>query len=231
MVVCGGAATPAAAALGPVANLSGCRRFLASGTGPMYPRGHACAFRPADRPPCRLRCSGGHHCYGGHGTRRRARASGTSSWCEPRSDAARAGLPGLCLRQQWRAARTVLGGLVEYRRCAPEADGLREVYSEYDHRGGIRRRARRISAVAGRRRLESFPIIASALFDEHGTLAGLRIVTDPRAGAAQRPVPASQATAGALSARRLPAREVGIDSSTARTWRRGRRSGRCLGCS
>jgi hypothetical protein len=66
--------------------------------------------------------------------------------------------------------------------CKPEADGLREVYVEYD------RTAEAAAEAAGQYLDLSmvgtseayFPVIASALFDEHGILRAIRLVTDPR---------------------------------------------------
>jgi hypothetical protein len=72
--------------------------------------------------------------------------------------------------------------------CAPEADGLREVYVEYDRKAEA-------AAEAAHRYLDPnmigtsealFPIIASALFDVNGTLRAVRLVTDPRPDARGR---------------------------------------------
>jgi hypothetical protein len=66
--------------------------------------------------------------------------------------------------------------------CKPEADGLREVYVEYD------RKAELAASSAGQYLDPAmigtsealFPVIASALFDAGGVLRGIRLVTDPR---------------------------------------------------
>jgi hypothetical protein len=66
--------------------------------------------------------------------------------------------------------------------CRPEADGLREVYVEYD-------RTAEAAALATRQYLDPsmigtseayFPVVASALFDAQGILRAIRLVTDPR---------------------------------------------------
>jgi hypothetical protein len=69
--------------------------------------------------------------------------------------------------------------------CTPEPDGLREVYIDYDHR------AEAAASAAGQYLDPSmigttealFPVIASALFDAHGVMQAVRLVTDPRADA------------------------------------------------
>jgi len=70
----------------------------------------------------------------------------------------------------------------DFPRCAPDADGLHEIYFEYD--GAAEMRARREGNPAATwglgTSIDYFPIVASALFDDGGTLQGLRIVTDPR---------------------------------------------------
>ena len=75
-----------------------------------------------------------------------------------------------------------MSGWADYARCAPEPDGLHEVYFEYDDEAEYVARAHDDFAAgweAGTA-IDSFPIIASALFDDTGRLTGLRIVTDPR---------------------------------------------------
>lgn len=75
----------------------------------------------------------------------------------------------------------------DFQLCKPEADGLREVYLEYDG-------TREAAALRQRKYLDPhligtsealFPVIASALFDEAGVLRAIRLVTDPRADAAK----------------------------------------------
>jgi hypothetical protein len=75
-----------------------------------------------------------------------------------------------------------LSGWSDFVRCDPEPDGLREVYLEYDD-------SREKAALAAGRWLpldqigtlqDYFPVMASVLFAQDGTLVGLRLVTDPR---------------------------------------------------
>jgi len=82
-----------------------------------------------------------------------------------------------------------LTGWSDYGKCPPEPSGLREVYFRYDDELEYWARAHRaqtlIAQYAGTKVLD-FPVIVSGLFDAGGTLAGLRIVTDPRAGPQDR---------------------------------------------
>ena len=79
--------------------------------------------------------------------------------------------------------RQPLSGWSDFKRCAAEADGLREVYFEYDDEYEYIARAkdlpREVSRWAGTAEA-GFPVIVSALFDEQGVLRGIRVVTDPR---------------------------------------------------
>jgi hypothetical protein len=81
------------------------------------------------------------------------------------------------------APRALLAGWADFKRCPAEADGLHEVYFEYDDEIEYIARAhdneREISRWAGTHEV-TFPIITSALFDDAGTLKGIRLVTDPR---------------------------------------------------
>jgi hypothetical protein len=75
-----------------------------------------------------------------------------------------------------------LEGWLDFRQCAPELSGLHEVYFEYDDEAEYIARAHediRIGRDVGTVD-KSFPIIASALFDDAGILQGIRLVTDPR---------------------------------------------------
>ena len=76
-----------------------------------------------------------------------------------------------------------LAGFSGFRKCRPEADGLREVYFEYDDELEYRARALglkdEIRMYAGTTAYE-FPIVASALIDDAGIVKGVRLVTDPR---------------------------------------------------
>lgn len=79
--------------------------------------------------------------------------------------------------------RQPLRGFVDFARCAPEPDGLREVYFEYDDELEYIARARdldrEISLYAGTTE-HGYPVVVSALFDAEGVARGLRLVTDPR---------------------------------------------------
>lgn len=78
-----------------------------------------------------------------------------------------------------------LKGWAGYAKCAAEANGLHEVYFEYDDEEEYIRRAHddmRLARDIGTSD-KSYPIIASALFDDQGVLKGLRMVTDPRQNA------------------------------------------------
>jgi hypothetical protein len=79
--------------------------------------------------------------------------------------------------------RAPLTGWADFKRCPPDSDGLREVYFEYDDENEYIARAHdndlEINRWAGTAEL-NFPVIASALFDDAGVLAGIRLVTDAR---------------------------------------------------
>jgi hypothetical protein len=79
--------------------------------------------------------------------------------------------------------RAPLTGWADFKRCAPEADGLREIYFEYDDELEYIARAhdndREISRWAGTHEV-TFPVITSALFNDAGILKGIRMVTDAR---------------------------------------------------
>ncbi len=79
--------------------------------------------------------------------------------------------------------RQPLAGWDDFKRCRPEADGLHEVYFEYDDELEYIARARDLTREIARwagTTEAGFPIMVSALFDPAGTLQGIRIVTDPR---------------------------------------------------
>ena len=81
------------------------------------------------------------------------------------------------------APRAPLTGWADFKRCPADADGLHEVYFEYDDEIEYIARAhdneREISRWAGTHEV-TFPVITSALFDDAGILKGIRLVTDPR---------------------------------------------------
>ncbi len=86
-----------------------------------------------------------------------------------------------------------LKGWTEFRRCAPDANGLREVYVEFGVEIG------RMTELFkeqfhedpwfqryGGTRVANFPVVLSLLFDKDGVTRGFRAVTDSRAGTEER---------------------------------------------
>jgi hypothetical protein len=76
-----------------------------------------------------------------------------------------------------------LKNFTEFKKCRPDANGLHEVYFEYDDELEYRARALDLEAeirrYAGTTAYE-FPVVASVLFDDAGVDRGERLVTDPR---------------------------------------------------
>lgn len=75
-----------------------------------------------------------------------------------------------------------LGGFADFATCAPESDGLHEVYFRYaDEADTLREAWQRwpLARLEGTR-VYGFRAVLSALFDASGTLAGLRVLADPR---------------------------------------------------
>jgi hypothetical protein len=76
-----------------------------------------------------------------------------------------------------------LAGWRDFRRCRPDAQGLREVYFRYDDEleywAKANNFATEIEKYSGTK-VYDFPVVLSGRFDEGGKLAGLRIVSDPR---------------------------------------------------
>jgi len=76
-----------------------------------------------------------------------------------------------------------LANFTESKKCRPDANGLHEVYFEYDDELEYWARALdlkpEIRMYAGTTAYE-FPVVASVLFDEAGLVKGMRLVTDPR---------------------------------------------------
>ncbi len=66
--------------------------------------------------------------------------------------------------------------------CEPEVDGVHEVYLEYSEvaEDAARRRQDYVAGWFLGTQFDFFPIVASALFNDEGTLVGVRLVTDPR---------------------------------------------------
>jgi hypothetical protein len=82
-----------------------------------------------------------------------------------------------------------LTGWSDYDKCPPEPNGLREVYFRYDDEleyWAKAHRARTMTAQYAGTKVLEFPVTISGLFDVTGTLAGLRIVTDPQASPQDR---------------------------------------------
>jgi hypothetical protein len=76
-----------------------------------------------------------------------------------------------------------LASFAEFAKCRADANGLREVYFEYDDELEYWARALELKAeirmYAGTTAYE-FPVVASVLFDDAGLVKGERLVTDPR---------------------------------------------------
>ncbi len=82
-----------------------------------------------------------------------------------------------------------LSGWREFRRCRPEPSGLHEVYFRYDDELEYWAKANNFTTEIEKysgTKLYGFPVVLSALFDEHGILAGVRIVSDPRDASRRR---------------------------------------------
>jgi hypothetical protein len=76
-----------------------------------------------------------------------------------------------------------LTSFADFKKCKPEADGLHEVYFEYDDELEYVARAldnqHEIRMYEGTTVYE-FPVVASLLIDDAGVVRGKRMVTDPR---------------------------------------------------
>jgi hypothetical protein len=76
-----------------------------------------------------------------------------------------------------------LANFTGFKKCRPDANGLHEVYFEYDDELEYWARAlelnEQIKMYAGTTAYE-YPVVASVLFDDAGVAKGLRLVTDPR---------------------------------------------------
>ena len=83
----------------------------------------------------------------------------------------------------------VLDSWAEFAKCAPDGQGLREVYFRYDDEMEYWARAIDNAALIERyagTRIGSYHVILSLLFDDAGVVAGVRIATDPRVETEQR---------------------------------------------
>lgn len=82
-----------------------------------------------------------------------------------------------------------LESLEEYTKCKPEANGLREVYFQYDDELEYWAKANELrveSRLYAGTSVYAHPVIVSVLIDEAGIVQGIRITTDPRAEIRQR---------------------------------------------
>jgi hypothetical protein len=85
--------------------------------------------------------------------------------------------------------RQKLGAWSEFRKCAPEASGLREIAGRFDDEDDYIGKAIDDPLYAAQRtgtRVAGHPVILSALFDDQGTLRGIRMISDPRATPLER---------------------------------------------
>ena len=76
-----------------------------------------------------------------------------------------------------------LSGWQDYRRCRPDAQGLREVYFRYDDELEYWAKANNFTTEIKKysgTKLFDFPVVLSARFDDAGVMVGIRIVSDPR---------------------------------------------------
>jgi hypothetical protein len=76
-----------------------------------------------------------------------------------------------------------LKNFTEFKKCRPDADGLHEVYFEYDDELEYWARAldlKQESRMYAGTTAYEFPVVASVLFDDAGVAKGERLVTDPR---------------------------------------------------
>ena len=117
------------------------------------------------------------------------------------------------------APRRQLSGWGDFLRCDAEANGLREVYFEYDDEYEYIARARdlprEISRWAGTTEV-GFPVIVSALFDDGWRAQGIRVVTDSAARVPHRHHRCQSAQArGRLSVRRRHGRALTASSRRA----------------
>jgi hypothetical protein len=85
--------------------------------------------------------------------------------------------------------RQKLGAWSEFRKCAPEPSGLREVAARFDDEAEYIGKAIGDPLYAAQRtgtRVAGHPVILSALFDDGGVLREIRMVSDPRGTPVER---------------------------------------------
>lgn len=79
--------------------------------------------------------------------------------------------------------------IVEFKKCVPEEDGLREIYFSYDDEFEFRARALELPtevALYGGTSVAGHPVVVSVLVDDGGHLRGRRIISDSRADVRNR---------------------------------------------
>jgi len=76
----------------------------------------------------------------------------------------------------------LLNGWGDYKKCPAGSDGRHEVYFEYDDEAEFVARANDdyVAGWSAGTAIDSFPVVASVLFNDNGRATGLRIITDPR---------------------------------------------------
>ncbi len=77
----------------------------------------------------------------------------------------------------------------DFRKCQPEASGLREVAARFDDEDEYIGKAIDDPLYAGEHigtRVAGHPVILSVLFDDKGILRGIRMISDPRAAPLER---------------------------------------------
>jgi hypothetical protein len=85
--------------------------------------------------------------------------------------------------------RQELDAWSDFKKCRPEASGLREVAARFDDEDEYVAKALGEPSYAAQRtgtRVAGHPVILSALFDDGGILRAIRLVSDPRATPAER---------------------------------------------
>jgi hypothetical protein len=83
--------------------------------------------------------------------------------------------------------RQSLDAWSDFAKCAPEASGLHEIAARFDDEAEYVAKAMgNPDAAEAGTRVAGHPVILSALFDDGGTLRGIRMISDPRATELER---------------------------------------------